>query len=292
MNNEHNPMEIRMNMPRYLASLLAIVCLVVLSPTTSLTTSVFADHHESTEDGFKPLWNGKDFTGWYTYLQKYGRNYDPENIITIEDGVIHLYKHAEHGSHPPMGYIGTEKEYENYHLRFQYKWGEKKFKPRFEILQDAGLYYHMVGPDRVWPQALQFQIERTNVGDIVTVGHIRYETTIDPKTADEKDTKPTYRSEDEGGIEHTHGMKSITHLARADLFEQEGWNTCEIVTKGEQAEHRLNGHVVARLKNARRPKPENSDDFVPLNKGRILLEIEAAEIFFRNVEIKLSARRD
>jgi hypothetical protein len=76
--------------------------------------------------------------------------------------------------------------------------------------------------------------------------------------------------------------------SRGDRNHEQGWNTCEIVTKGEQAEHRLNGHVVARLKNARRPKPENSDDFVPLNKGRILLEIEAAEIFFRNVEIKTS----
>ncbi len=79
---------------------------------------------------FVPLFNGRDLSGWYTFLQKHGKNSDPDHVITIEDGAIHLYKHAAEGSTVVMGYIGTEKEYGDYHLRFQYRWGTKKFQPR------------------------------------------------------------------------------------------------------------------------------------------------------------------
>src|SRR5690348_10995033 len=60
-----------------------------------------------------PLFNGRDLTGWYTFLQKHGKNHDPDGVITIEDGAIHLYKHAPDGSEVVMGYIATEKEYGN-----------------------------------------------------------------------------------------------------------------------------------------------------------------------------------
>ena len=40
------------------------------------------------------LFNGRDLNGWYTFLQKHGKNQDPDRVITIEDGSIHLYKHA------------------------------------------------------------------------------------------------------------------------------------------------------------------------------------------------------
>ena len=117
------------------------------------------------DEGFRPLFNGKNLDGWYTFLQKHGRDSDPDKIITIENGLIHLYKHAEHGDKVVMGYIGTDREYSDYHFRIQYKWGEKKFAPRFEILRDAGIYYHHVGRDWVWPRAMQYQVEKTNIGD-------------------------------------------------------------------------------------------------------------------------------
>ena len=116
-----------------------------------------------------PLFNGRDLTGWYTFLQKHGKNQDPDRVITIEDGAIHLYKDAPEGSHVVMGYIATEKEYGDYHLRLQYRWGGKKFEPRLKLKRDAGLYYHIIGPDAVWPRGLQYQIEQTNVGDLIAL---------------------------------------------------------------------------------------------------------------------------
>ena len=62
-------------------------------------------------DGWLALFNGRDLTGWYTFLQNHGKNSDPDRVITIEDGAIHLYKHATDGSTVVMGYIGTEQEH-------------------------------------------------------------------------------------------------------------------------------------------------------------------------------------
>jgi len=257
-----------------------------------VAATVVADHHEKhelekTDDGFVKLFNGKNLDGWYTYLQKHGLNSDPDKIITItDDGMIHLYKHAKDGDHVVQGYIGTDKEYDHYHFRVQYKWLDKKFEPRFKAKRDAGIYYHKVGRDFVWPRAMQYQVEKTNIGDIVTVGHLRYESWADPKTVDEQ--KPTFMLREDGGEEITHGDKAgITHLAHRGQFEVDGWNQIDLIVRGDSAEHWLNGKLVAKCKNIRQPKTgDTNGEYEPLTKGKILLEIEAAELYFRNVEIK------
>src|SRR4051794_34712090 len=99
-------------------------------------------------EGWTPLFNGRDLSGWYTFLQVHGKGKDPDRVVTIEDGMIRLYRHAADGSKVAMGYIATEKEYGDYHFRFKYRWGQKTFAPRLKMKRDAGLYYHIVGEDR------------------------------------------------------------------------------------------------------------------------------------------------
>ncbi len=266
---------------------LSILLLLVLAASPAL-----ADHHEKgeekTKDGFTRLFNGKNLDGWYTYLQKHGHDKDPDKIITItDDGMIHLYKHAKHGDHVVQGYIGTNKEYSHYHFRVQYKWLEKKFEPRFKAKRDAGVYYHKVGRDFVWPRAMQYQVEKTNIGDIVTVGFLRYETWVSPATLGDK--KPRFMLREDGGVETSHGHQAgITHLGHRGQFEVDGWNQIDLVVRGDRAEHWLNGHLVAKCKNMREPATADANGpYKPLTKGKILLEIEAAEMYFRNVEIKV-----
>lgn len=233
-----------------------------------------------------PLFNGRDLTGWYTFLQKHGKNSDPDRVITIEDGAIRLYKHADDGSNVVMGYIGTEKEYGNYHLRFQYRWGTKKFQPRYALKRDAGLYYHITGPDAVWPRSLQFQIQQTDVGDLIALYGMQLDSWIDPKTRAEKD--PTFLAPEKGGEPRVLGGKGIAYQRRLPGdFEVEGWNTAEIIARGDTTVHVLNGQVVNRGRNVRFVDPENPEAPRPLTRGRIALEIEAAEMDFRKVEIRL-----
>ncbi len=236
-------------------------------------------------EGWVSLFNGKDLTGWYTFLQKHGKNSDPDHVITIEDGMIHLYKDAPDGSTVVMGYIGTEKEYSNYHFRFEYRWRTKKFQPRYALKRDAGVYYHITGPDAVWPRSLQFQVEQTNVGDLIALYGMQLDTWIDPKTRDAKN--PTFLDPDQGGEPRVLGGKGIAYQSHlAGDWELEGWNTGEIIAKGDTVVHVLNGRVVNRGKNVRFVDPDKPGPAQTLAKGRIALEIEAAEMDFRKVEIR------
>jgi hypothetical protein len=232
-----------------------------------------------------PLFNGRNLDGWYTFLQKHGKNSDPDRVITIEDGSIHLYKHAADGSNVVMGYIGTTKEYANYHLRLQYRWGTKKFEPRYKMKRDAGLYYHILGADAVWPRALQFQIEETNVGDLIALHGFIVDTWIDPKTKCAE--IPAYQSPANGGEPRVLGGRGIAYQRHlAGEFEVDGWNTVEVIARGDSTVHILNGHVVNQGRSVRLTDPEKPQTTQPIKSGRIALEIEAAEMFFRNVEMQ------
>ena len=79
---------------------------------------------------WKALFNGKDLTDWETFLLRsnlgetnYGLNVDPEKVFSVTkmDGgpVIHIL-----GKY--WGGIITTQEFANYHLRLEYKWGEKR----------------------------------------------------------------------------------------------------------------------------------------------------------------------
>jgi hypothetical protein len=253
--------------------------------STPATSSVLSAPAGRADEPWIPLFNGRDLDGWYTFLQKHGKNSDPDRVITIEDGSIHLYKHAADGSHVVMGYIGTDNEYGNYHLRLQYRWGQKKFEPRFKMKRDAGLYYHILGADAVWPRALQFQIEQTNVGDLIALHGFAVDTSIDPKTRGAD--IPTYQNREHGGEPRVLGGRGIAYQKHlAGEFEVEGWNTAEVVARGDTTVHILNGHVVNEGRNVRLADPEKPGTSRPIMGGRIALEIEAAEIYFRNVELQ------
>jgi hypothetical protein len=206
-------------------------------------------------------------------------------VITIEDGAIHLYKNAPEGSTVVMGYIGTEKEYENYHIRFQYRWGTKKFEPRSKLKRDAGFYYHLRGPDAVWPRALQYQIQQTDVGDLLALYGLQLDSWIDPSTRSASES--TFLAPEHGGQPRVLGGKGIGYQKRLPgELEVDGWNTVEVIARNDTTEHILNGRVVNRGRNIRLVDTGDPTRSRPVARGRLALEIEAAEILFRNVEIR------
>ncbi|MGE3819047.1 MAG: DUF1080 domain-containing protein [Isosphaeraceae bacterium] len=259
--------------------------LIVTAQTPRALADPPATPTTSTTGTWTPLFNGRDLDGWYTFLQKHGKDRDPDGVITIENGAIHLYKNTPDGQTVVMGYIATEREYGDYHLRFQYRWGQKKFAPRLALKRDAGLYYHITGPDAVWPRALQFQVEQTNVGDLIALYGMQLDSWVDPTTRDAP--TPTFLGPERGGQPRVLGGKGIAYQKHlAGDWEKEGWNTAEIIARGDATTHILNGVIVNQGQGIRFVDPEKPGPARPLTKGRIALEIEAAEIHFRNVEIK------
>src|ERR1700712_312096 len=109
----------------------------------------------SKKDGWKPLFNGKDLSGWDTYIgpdlddkgkpiigTPIGLNNDPKHVFTIvNDGGENIIRISGEN----WGAISTKKEYENYHLQLQYKWGSLLWGQKKGKNKDSGLLYHSVG---------------------------------------------------------------------------------------------------------------------------------------------------
>jgi hypothetical protein len=248
-------------------------------------------------DGWTSLFNGTNLNGWYVVLRN-SRSGDPDHLVRVENGAIHMYKDAQAGSIQPPGYIVTEKEYSNYHLRLEYRWGEKRFQPRVNTRRDAGIMYHVVGKDGVWPRCIECQIQENDVGDIFTV-NTRLATSVAPTTTNLVSllttnagavvhtnwvVRPVFTEPQNGGIPFVQGVADgIRRVIRNPMNEHEGWNTVEIIVRGDEATYIVNGKVNNR---ASRIQEKINGEWVPLRKGKIALQLEFAEVLYRNVEIK------
>jgi hypothetical protein len=243
------------------------------------------------------LFNGTNLDGWHIVLRG-SRSDDTNHLVQIEKGTIHMYKDAPAESAQPAGYIVTDKEYSNYHLRLEYKWGEKRFQPRLKTRPDAGIMYHVVGKEGVWPRSVECQIQQNDVGDIFTV-NTRLTTSVDPATTNLVSVvttnqagaiqtnwvvRPVFMEPDKGGIPFVQGIaEGIRRVIRNPMNENEGWNTVEVIVHGDEAVYMVNGKVNNR---ASKIQEKINGEWVPLRKGKIALQLEFAEVYYRNVEIQ------
>jgi hypothetical protein len=247
----------------------SIVLLLAVSGLNSVSAS-------PADDGWTPLFNGRNFDGWYTYLKSSGKNHDPNGVFKVENGAIHILD-VPAGKFE-NGYLATTQEFSNVRIHVEYKWGVKRVA---EGKRDSGLLYLAVGPDRVYPRSLECQIEETDTGDLWIVdGPAVTAFFISP-------TLPMYDDDMSVGTRvNSFPGSSIRVLKSGDFEDRAGWNTVEVILGGASAQHLVNGRVVNTVRDIRQPDPQNPSQMIPLKKGRILLEAEGAEIWFRQVKIK------
>lgn len=201
------------------------------------------------DKGFTALMNGKNLEGWYTWLKSKGKNNDPEKIFTVEaDGSLH-------DTGKELGYIMTEKIFKNYHFKLEFKWGNKRWPPRENTKRDSGICYNVPedNKDEIWPQSVECQIQEGDVGDFWLLGY----STIQ---VDGKQNTP---------YPHAQIVK------KKDAEKPTGeWNTVEVISFNGKCVHIVNGVVV------------NYGENSSLVGGRILLQSEYAELYYRNVSIR------
>ena len=201
------------------------------------------------KEDYKTILNGKNLDGWHSWLQTKGKNNDPENIFTFDqDGVLHdLGKE--------LGYIMTEKSFENYHFIVEFKWGEKRWPPREDLKRDSGICYNIPEDceDQIWPTSVECQIQEGDVGDFWLVGYSTVQ-------VDGKQNAP---------------KQSARITKKKDNEKANGeWNTVEVISFNGKCAHIVNGMLV------------NYGENSSLIGGRILLQSEFAEIYYRNVKIR------
>ncbi len=232
-------------------------------------------------DGWKPLFNGKDLKGWSIhYASKTAEGApSPATLFAVENGVIHAYPTQPAGGEQPNAYLLTDADYKDYRLSLEYKWGEKKYAPRLEHVRDAGLLYH-VHRERAgdWPAAAEAQIQEGDTGDSWAI-LTQLSTFMNPKTG-------TYTLPEDGGVPTLRGDKDKFERTRhSRVNEYPGWNTVEIIVRGDRVTHLVNGLVNMRV-SALKSWDANANNWVKLDHGKIALQAEAAEIFYRNIKIR------
>lgn len=253
-------------------------------------------------DGWKPLFNGKNLAGWDTFLRpanrtdpNYGLNRDPENVFTVAqlDGgpVIHI-------SGKFWGGLITTQVFENYHLRLEFKWGKTTWPPRLNATPDSGLLYHCAAPSAdaayPWPRSIEFNITQHDTGEfwsvdntiadaeVVPVGNTAEEQTAFKTWCERNDAQGPKLKFHKGG--HKETFRDGGFMPGGDFEYPAGeWNTLELYAAGDRSVHMVNGKVALILTGLR--QKENGRE-VPLTKGRIELQSESAEVFFRNIQIR------
>jgi hypothetical protein len=154
------------------------------------------------------------------------------------------------------------------------------------------------GPDAVWPSGVECQVQEGDVGDIFTV-NTRLRTTVDAESTNivaviltnatgaiitNKVVRPQFLEAKDGGIPFTQGVSnSIRRVVRSQMLEQDGWNTVEVIVRGADAVHIVNGKVNNRANAMQRFV---NGEWVPLTSGRIIFQLEFGEVLYRNIEIK------
>lgn len=268
-----------------------VLFLIVLATFSICKTT----HAQNSESAWKPLMNGKDLTGWDTYLgavydtltgkqvgDPLGMNTDPRNTFSVvnEDDKPALRISGEH-----FGGISTQKDFANYHLRLEFKWGKLKWTPRKNDKRDSGLLYHGVGPHGAgygfWLRSQEFQVQEGDCGDYWSIA----ESIIDIPAIEVKAREFRF---DPAGQLQTFGEKKAGGkrcFKYPDAEKPSGeWNVLELYCFGDTSVHVVNGKTVMMLFHSRQPGNDGKD--LPLTKGKIQLQSEGAEVFYRDIEIR------
>ena len=219
-----------------------------------------------------------------TWLKKTGRD-DPEHVFRLENGVLRC-------GDEDFGYVATREAYKDYQLSVEYRWGRKN--PNDKYVRNSGLLLHGVGPDGsqsgVWMTSIECQLAQGCEGDLILIkgktsegttypATISSNTTVaeDKKTRWQKDGTPTvYSGKQFWWSKHQPFFQELIDTrGKNDVASPLGdWTKVEARCQGSRVTIKINGEIV-----------NECFDANP-GAGKVLLQSEGHEVFFRNLELR------
>lgn len=181
---------------------------------------------------------------------------EPKDVFEIKaDGTL-LVK----GEEKPEGFIQTLDEYEDYEIKFEYRWPKEPGKSGIQIHSTSDTAHS------IWPESIEIQLEPKNSGDFWLLNNtIDVEEEQIPEKAAERNRRIRLKPKKTPG---TYG--------KPKEFEKEPdqWNAMHIVAEGNNIKVYLNDNLVNEGKNA------------SATAGLITIQAEEANIEIRNFRIR------
>jgi hypothetical protein len=230
-----------------------------------------------------PLFNGKDLSGFTTWL-KDARREDPKKVFRVTDGQLHLTGEG-------FGYVATEKAYKDYRVVIEYKWGKRTDGGKY--VRNSGLLLHATGPDGgangTWMSCVECQLAQGCVGDLIVIrGKGEKGETIPVSITSDvvlgPDNRPRWKEGGEKSVftsrqlwwnKHDPDFKELLDTRGKDDVESPlgEWTKVECVCDGPKLTVFVNDKQV-----------NHAYDVTPA-AGKILVQVEGFELFVRKLEI-------
>ena len=235
------------------------------------------------------LFNGKNLDGFYTWLVD-TKDEDPRRVFSVTNGMLRI-------SGDGLGYLATRTEYSNFVLTAEFKWGthNSHWGDRIGRARDSGIFLHSVGPDGgsvdgggAFRAAIECQIFQGATGDILLIRGTNVSPSLSAEVAAARDWDgwPFWQ--------HGGARTNLVRWGRVNWFGKSWawedkldfrgtndvehsygkWNTIECRSDNGRLQIRLNGVLV-----------NESTDVKP-RSGKILLQCEGSEIFFRKLDLQ------
>jgi hypothetical protein len=230
------------------------------------------------------LFNGKDLTGLYTWLKDTKRE-DPRKVFRVTDGQLHITGDG-------LGYVATQKEYRDYHLVVEYRWGKRTDGGKY--VRNSGVLLNAVGPDGgaggAWPSCVECQLAQGCVGDLIVIRgkddkgqdipvRLTADVALGPDRRPRWKPGGTPRTFTRGQLwwsRHDPDFKELRDTrGRDDVESRLGeWTKVECLCAGNRLAVRVNG------------TPVNECYDVYPAAGKLLLQSEGFELFVRTFELR------
>ena len=279
-----------------LIHLRSVMAAVILS-LSFLPDPAVAQRHSNEDSDWIYLFDGTDLSLWNTYvgpvlnehtdwskikeLPAEALNTDTAQVFSIVDleGSRVLRISGQTG-----GGISTREEFANYHLQFEFKWGDNKWFPREKSKRDSGLLYHGIGDhgdgDGFWLRSQELQIQEGDCGDYWGVAGAEFNI---PAILNRDSV---YQYKPDSDLLHFSAESPIGRHCKKypDAENPTGeWNTVDLFCFGDDAIHVINGTTVMELYDSRILTDGKTN---VLDKGKIEIQSEFSEVFYRNIRIR------
>jgi hypothetical protein len=280
-----------MNLPRFRvgAGLIVVLALIACSPTspTAQGTAI------SPLKPFK-LFDGKSLANFETWLVDHHQS-DPQAVFSVAsiDGAP-----AIRISGQTWGGLITRQSYKNYKLVAEFRWGGATWAERATRARDSGVLLHAQGRlgntakdfNGPWLRSVEFQIIEGGVGDILPVAGFADDGTqirpaITARTRKDRDGETVF---DPNGTPQVYSSGRINWWGRSEDWEDRlgfrgpqdvespsmQWTRIEAIVDGGNLKYFVNGKLV------------NEGTNGSFTEGRIMIQSEGAEIYFRKFDLE------